>query len=218
MAEETPPSEISELPAQNDASPEAEAAARHRARRTRRRTKTRATVVDLPVLAVRDTVLFPRMQAPLFVGREASLNAVEAAMAGDRTLMVVAQRVPELEEIDPEGLGAVGTEASIVRALKMPDGTTSVLVQGQRRLRANGPQQAQVVLGILLRPFVCHQQNPHQPAAMSQWCGNDRPEASRFGQIWPIVVLNVGQQNRLSLAEHVPRDGVFVLEHADAFR
>jgi ATP-dependent Lon protease len=89
----------------------------------------------MPVLAVRDTVLFPRMQSPLFVGREGSLNAVEAAMAGERTMLVVAQREPEVEEINPAGLYTVGTEATVVRALKMPDGTTSVLVQGQRRVR-----------------------------------------------------------------------------------
>ncbi|MCL4465080.1 MAG: endopeptidase La [Chloroflexi bacterium] len=87
------------------------------------------------MLAIRDTVLFPRQQAPLFVGRERSLRAIEEALAGERTLLVVAQRDPEVEEVAPSDLYLFGTEANIVRALKMPDGSTSVLVQGQRRLR-----------------------------------------------------------------------------------
>ena len=92
-------------------------------------------ISELPVLVVRDTVLFPRMQAPLFVGRERSLRAIEEALAGDRTLLVVAQRDPQIEDVSPGDLHSFGTEANIVGALKMPDGSISVLVQGQRRLR-----------------------------------------------------------------------------------
>ncbi|MDA8216711.1 MAG: endopeptidase La [Dehalococcoidales bacterium] len=85
------------------------------------------------MLAVRNTVLFPHMQTPLYVGREQTLAAVDVAMAGERTLLVVTQRDAEVEDVDPSDLYTVGTEATITRALKMPDGTTSVLVQGQRR-------------------------------------------------------------------------------------
>ncbi|MBI3966002.1 MAG: LON peptidase substrate-binding domain-containing protein, partial [Chloroflexi bacterium] len=90
---------------------------------------------ELPVLPVRDTVLFPRMVTPLFVGRERSLKAVEAAMAKDRTILVVAQREPEKEDISAPDLYDIGTEAVIGRVLKLPDGSSNVFVQGQRRVR-----------------------------------------------------------------------------------
>ncbi|HVA24853.1 MAG TPA: endopeptidase La [Chloroflexota bacterium] len=89
----------------------------------------------LAVLPVRDTVLFPHMVTPLFVMRERSVKAIEEAMAKDRTIVVVAQRDPEVEDVGAGDLHDIGTEAVIGRMLKMPDGTTSVLVQGQRRAR-----------------------------------------------------------------------------------
>jgi ATP-dependent Lon protease len=90
---------------------------------------------EYPLLPVRDTVLFPNTVSPLFVGREASMRAVEEAIAKDKTILVVTQRVPETEDILPENLYEIGTEASVGRMLRMPDGTISVLVQGQRRVR-----------------------------------------------------------------------------------
>ncbi len=102
----------------------------------RRRSRSRAEpelIGPLAILPVRDTVLFPHMVTPLFVMRERSVRAIEEAMARDRTIVVVAQRDPEVEDVGPEDLYDIGTEAVIGRMLKMPDGTTSVLVQGQRR-------------------------------------------------------------------------------------
>ncbi|MCL5266012.1 MAG: endopeptidase La [Chloroflexi bacterium] len=90
---------------------------------------------ELPVLPVRDTVLFPRIVSPLFVGRERSVKAIEDAMNGERTIAVVAQIKPETQDITAGDVYTVGTEAVIGRVLKMPDGTTSILVQGQRRIR-----------------------------------------------------------------------------------
>ena len=90
---------------------------------------------ELPVLAVRSTVLLPGMVAPLFVGRDSSLRAIEEAMTGQRTIVVVTQKDEAVEEPGPDDLYQVGTEGVIGRVLKMPDGTTNVLVQGQRRLK-----------------------------------------------------------------------------------
>jgi len=103
-------------------------------RPVRRRRKPEPELVGpLAVLPVRDTVLFPHMVTPLFVMRERSVKAIEEAMAHDRTIVVVAQRDPEVEDVGVDDLYDIGTEAVIGRMLKMPDGTTSVLVQGQRR-------------------------------------------------------------------------------------
>jgi ATP-dependent Lon protease len=90
---------------------------------------------EYPLLPVRDTVLFPNVVSPLFVGREASMRAVEEAMAKSQPLLVLTQRNPEAQEIDPGNFYDIGTEATIGRMLRMPDGAISVLVQGQRRVR-----------------------------------------------------------------------------------
>jgi len=92
-------------------------------------------VAELPVLPVRDTVLFPRMMSPLFVDRDRSLRAIDEATVHERAVLIVAQRNPDIQRPGGEDLHYIGTEAVIGRVLKMPDGTTSVLVQGQRRVK-----------------------------------------------------------------------------------
>ncbi|HZU67868.1 MAG TPA: endopeptidase La [Ktedonobacteraceae bacterium] len=92
-------------------------------------------VVELPLLPIRNTVLFPNVVTPLFVGRAQSIKAIEEAMRKKRTLFVAMQLDEEQEDPDPEDLYDVGVEAVIDRMLKMPDGTTSILIHGQRRLR-----------------------------------------------------------------------------------
>ncbi len=91
-------------------------------------------IIECPFLALRDVVLFPQMVMPLFIGRERSLAAINAANNGQENLIVAAQR--ENDAVDPEqdGLFAIGTEASIGRVLRMPDESTSVLAQGRRRV------------------------------------------------------------------------------------
>lgn len=110
-------------------------------------------VEELPVLPLRDTVMYPHMAAPLFVGREPSMKAIEAAMGeGSHRLVLVAQREEATEEPDVADLYSVGTEAVIVRKLRMPDGTTSLWVQGQRRM--------QVLEYTQMRPYIAAQVEP----------------------------------------------------------
>ncbi len=91
--------------------------------------------VERPILPLIDTVLFPHMVSPLFIGRESSLRAVEEALERDRTVVLVAQREPQEDDLTTDLLYQVGTEAIIGRVLRMPDGSTSMLVQGRRRVR-----------------------------------------------------------------------------------
>ncbi len=91
--------------------------------------------VILPVLPLRDQVLFPRVVSPLVVGRQRSLRAIERALAGDRSILVLTQRDGAEDEPGHQGLYEVGTEAIIGRELKLPEGRTSILVQGERRVR-----------------------------------------------------------------------------------
>ncbi len=92
-------------------------------------------VEELPLLPLRDTVVFPHMVAPLMVGRDRSVRALESATQRDSDLVVVTQR--DTEVVDPvrADLYDVGTIVSVARTLRMPDGTTSVLAQGQVRVR-----------------------------------------------------------------------------------
>lgn len=92
-------------------------------------------VVKLPLLPLRDMVIFPHMVTSLFVGREKSIKAIEAALNDERVVVAVAQRNPEEEDVEPDGLYDMGVELVVGRSLKMPDGTVSLLVQGQRRVR-----------------------------------------------------------------------------------
>jgi ATP-dependent Lon protease len=90
---------------------------------------------ELPVLALREFVVFPYMVLPLFVSRERSIAAVEEAMAGDRIVLLVAQRNSETSDPDPDDLYQVGTVAMVMRSMRMPDGRLKVLVQGLRKAR-----------------------------------------------------------------------------------
>jgi ATP-dependent Lon protease len=112
-------------------------------------------LVDLPVLPVRNTVVFPHLVTPLFIDRERSLRAVERAMEGsDRTILIVAQREADLERPSAADVYAMGTEAVIGRVLKMPDGTTSILVQGQRRMTLAEVVQDEPFLAVRALPVV----------------------------------------------------------------
>jgi ATP-dependent Lon protease len=90
---------------------------------------------SLPLLPVRDAVVFPSMILPLFVGREISAQAIEAATAGDRLLALVTQRDPEVDEPGPEDLYRVGTVGMIMRLMRLADGRLKVLVQGLTKFR-----------------------------------------------------------------------------------
>ena len=87
----------------------------------------------LPVLPLRDIVVFPQMIVPLFVGRDKSVNALEAAMQGNKTVFLLSQKNPGDEDPGAEDLYDVGTVATVLQLLKLPDGTVKVLVEGQSR-------------------------------------------------------------------------------------
>ena len=89
----------------------------------------------LPILALRNTVLFPGVVLPITVGRDSSLELVRDAYNNDRLIGVVAQKSSEIETPTPEDLYEVGTVAEILKLIKMPDGSKSIVIQGQRRFR-----------------------------------------------------------------------------------
>jgi len=88
---------------------------------------------SLPVLPLRDIVVFPNMIVPLFVGREKSVNALEEVMLKDQRVLLVTQKDPALEEPKGKDLYTMGTVAQVLQLLKLPDGTVKVLVEGEQR-------------------------------------------------------------------------------------
>ena len=93
--------------------------------------------IDLPLLPLRDVVVFPHMVIPLFVGRPKSIKALESAMESERRIMLVAQKTAAKDEPAVEDMFEVGCVATILQLLKLPDGTVKVLVEGQQRARVN---------------------------------------------------------------------------------
>ena len=91
----------------------------------------------LPVMALRDAVLFPFAIIPLTVGRDISVRAVDDALAGDRLVLVLTQKDPQAEMPQPEDLYETGCVALIMRMLKLPDGTIRILIQGLSRARVD---------------------------------------------------------------------------------
>ena len=91
------------------------------------------TTIELPLLPLRDVVVYPHMVIPLFVGREKSIEALEAAMAGDKQILLLAQRNPADDDPGEEALYRMGTVATVLQLLKLPDGTVKVLVEGEQR-------------------------------------------------------------------------------------
>ncbi|WP_137221579.1 MULTISPECIES: endopeptidase La [Shewanella] len=98
-------------------------------------TQEREAHIELPVLPLRDVVVYPHMVIPLFVGREKSIRCLESAMEQDKQILLVAQRDADLDEPTKDDIFDIGTVASILQLLKLPDGTVKVLVEGGQRAK-----------------------------------------------------------------------------------
>ncbi|QJR82064.1 endopeptidase La [Alteromonas pelagimontana] len=96
-------------------------------------TVERENRIEIPVLALRDVVVYPHMVIPLFVGREKSIRCLEAAMENDKQIFLVAQKDASVDEPESDDIYTVGTIATILQLLKLPDGTVKVLVEGNVR-------------------------------------------------------------------------------------
>lgn len=100
---------------------------------THKMTELQQINVLIPVLPLRDVVVYPHMVIPLFVGRERSIDALDAAMKDNKQILLVAQKEAEVDEPDIADLYEIGTLANILQMLKLPDGTVKVLVEGIQR-------------------------------------------------------------------------------------
>jgi ATP-dependent Lon protease len=99
-------------------------------------------IQQVPVLPLRDVVVYPHMVIPLFVGRERSIKALDAAMEQGKQIMLVAQKAADIDEPGMSDLYQAGTLASVLQMLKLPDGTLKVLVEGVRRAKVGAIQES----------------------------------------------------------------------------
>ncbi len=109
---------------------------------------TASDTFELPVLPLRDVVVFPNMVIPLFVGREKSIKALDQAMESDKRILLVAQKSPETDDPAAADLYEIGALAQVLQLLKLPDGTIKVLVEGVSRVRVSQVrEQAGALIG-----------------------------------------------------------------------
>ncbi|MGI9174779.1 MAG: endopeptidase La [Rhodothermales bacterium] len=109
---------------------------------------------SLPILALRNTVLFPGVVLPITVGRDASLKLVKEAFASDRLIGVVAQQSPDVEEPETSDLYHHGTVATILKLIKMPDGSKSIVIQGKRRFHIDEFTQTEPYFRANVSPLI----------------------------------------------------------------
>ena len=112
------------------------------------------TPVDLPLLPLRDVVIFPHMVIPLFVGRPKSIKALEAAMEAERRIMLVAQKAAAKDEPQVSDMFEVGCVSTILQMLKLPDGTVKVLVEGQQRALVNQIEEGETHFVATVLPLL----------------------------------------------------------------
>jgi len=123
-------------------------------------------LIELPLLPLRDLVMFPHMVTPLFVGRDRSMAAIREANARNLTLIAAAQINPEIEDPTAADLFTVGTEIAVGRMLRMPDGSTSVLSQGRRRVQIVEFVRAEPFFVVRARPIDEPPEKPRETEAL----------------------------------------------------
>ena len=97
---------------------------------------------EVPVLPLRDVVVYPHMVIPLFVGREKSIQALDAAMQDNKQILLVAQKSADIDDPNIDDVHEIGTLATILQLLKLPDGTIKVLVEGSQRAYIEGMKES----------------------------------------------------------------------------
>ena len=110
-------------------------------------------LIECAVLPLRDLVVFPHMVSPIFVGREASLLAIEDAQELDTTVIALTQHDPDIDDPGPDDFLPIGIELAVGRLLSMPDGSSSALVQGRRRVQVVEFTQLEPFLRVRARPL-----------------------------------------------------------------
>jgi ATP-dependent Lon protease len=143
----------------------------------------------LPLIPLRDLILFPNLVVPLFVGRERSINALEQAMRTDHLVALVSQRAAETQDPGPEDIYEIGCVATVLQELKLPDGTAKALVEGVERIRILRYLQADPYIEVEIEVIPESGEADVEAQAMMRNLVSDFERASQLGKPVPQEVL-----------------------------
>jgi len=166
--------------------------------------------VQLPLLPLRDVVVFPHMVIPLFVGRPKSIKALETAMEAGKSIVLVAQKSAAKDEPAPEDLYSIGTVASILQMLKLPDGTVKVLVEGSQRAHINEIVDAKTHFAVEATPIPADNEITHEVEAMRRTLVSQFDQYVKLNKKIPPEILTslggIDEPGRLAdtIAAHLP--------------
>ncbi|MCL2658319.1 MAG: endopeptidase La [Betaproteobacteria bacterium] len=166
--------------------------------------------VELPLLPLRDVVVFPHMVIPLFVGRPKSIKALESAMEAEKSILLVAQRSAAKDEPTVEDLYEIGCVANILQMLKLPDGTVKVLVEGTQRARLEAVEDQRTVFMARVTPIVSDEVQSHEIEAMRRAILTQFDQYVKLNKKIPPEILTslsgIDDSGRLAdtIAAHLP--------------
>jgi len=167
-------------------------------------------MVQLPLLPLRDVVVFPHMVIPLFVGRPKSIKALETAMEAGKSIVLVAQKSAAKDEPAPEDLYSIGTVASILQMLKLPDGTVKVLVEGSQRAHINEIIDVKTHFAVEATPIPADNEITHEVEAMRRTLVAQFDQYVKLNKKIPPEILTslggIDEPGRLAdtIAAHLP--------------
>lgn len=153
---------------------------------------------EMSVLAMRNTVLYPGVIIPITVGRDKSIKLIREANRKDKTVVVVAQKNPQVEDPAPEDLFRIGTLAKIIRLMRMPDGSSTVIIQGKRRIKIDEFTQI----------------DPFFKARVSTFSDEENLEDKEFKAI--IDSIRDISQKIINLAPNIPSEAAIALKNIDS--
>src|SRR5688572_2977757 len=167
-------------------------------------------LVELPLLPLRDVVVFPHMVIPLFVGRPKSIKALETAMEAGKSIVLVAQKSAAKDEPSPEDLYGIGTLANILQMLKLPDGTVKVLVEGSQRAHINQVIDIKTHFSVEATPVAADNEITHEVEAMRRTLVSQFDQYVKLNKKIPPEILTslsgIDEPGRLAdtIAAHLP--------------
>ena len=162
----------------------------------------------LPLIPLRDLILFPNLVVPLFVGRERSIRALEEAMRGEHLVALATQKSAETQDPGADDIYDIGCIATVMQELKLPDGTAKALVEGQKRFRILEYVQTDPYMIVRIEPIIEDDTIDVETEALMRALVNDFEKAAELGKPIPQEVLVAA-----SAIEEPGRLGDFVSFH-----
>ena len=165
---------------------------------------------QMPLLPLRDVVVFPHMVIPLFVGRPKSIKALETAMEAGKSIVLVAQKSAAKDDPAPEDLYRIGSIANILQMLKLPDGTVKVLVEGSQRARLHEITDVKTHYAVTVTPVAPDTATDHETEAMRRTMIQQFDQYVKLNKKIPPEILTslagIDEAGRLgdTIAAHLP--------------